>query len=330
MVGQADDKHRPHINLMRALITGADGFVGQGLVRELQDAGYEVHGGSRAVRMPLRTLDPVRVSAMRWHRLDLSDVDSMRAAVNASRPDAIFHLAAQSNVPASIANPAETFEVNLLGTVRLLDACRQEAPDAMLVVAGSADVYGMADQAEMPLREDAPLRPANPYAASKAAAEVSTLQYARSGWVRALVTRSFNHTGPGQSEAFAVPSFAKQVAAIRAGAQPPVLRVGNLGALRDFLDVRDVVSAYRLLAQAGSPCRVYNVCSGVAVSMREIVDRLIAIAGVDVSIEEDPARMRPSDTPRLVGDASALRQATGWAPTIPLERTMTDLLASYA
>ena len=315
---------------MRALVTGADGFVGQWLVRELQDAGYEVHGGSRAVRMPLRTLDPIRVNAMQWHRLDLTDMDSLRTAVSASRPGAIFHLAAQSNVPASIANPGETFDFNLLGTVRLLEACRHEAPDAMLVVVGSADVYGTADPAQMPLREDAPLRPGNPYAASKAAAEVSTLQYARSGWVRALVTRSFNHTGPGQSEAFAVPTFAKQVAAIRAGAQPPVLRVGNLDALRDFLDVRDVVTAYRLLAQDGGPCRVYNVCSGAAVSMREIVDRLIAIAGVSVTIEQDPARLRPSDTPRLVGDASALREATGWAPKIPLEQTLTDLLASYA
>ncbi|HEY7982296.1 MAG TPA: GDP-mannose 4,6-dehydratase [Candidatus Eremiobacteraceae bacterium] len=317
------------IQIVRAFVTGADGFVGQWLVRELQDAGYEVHGGSRAARMPLRTLDAERAKAMHWHRIDLTEPESLRAAVSASRPDAIFHLAAQSNVPASIADPAETFEVNLLGTVRLLDACRREAPDAMLVVAGSADVYGIADPSLMPLREDAPLRPANPYAGSKAAAEVSTLQYARSGWVRALVTRSFNHTGPGQSDAFAAPAFAKQLAAIKAGAQPPVLRVGNLEALRDFLDVRDVVTAYRLLAERGGPCNVYNVCSGTAVSMRQIVDELVRIAGVDVRIEEDPARMRPSDTPLLIGDASALQKATGWMPTIPLDQTLTDLLASY-
>ena len=316
--------------IVRAFITGADGFVGQWLVRELQDAGYEVHGGSRAARMPLRTLDAMRANEMHWHRIDLTEPESLCAAVSAARPDAVFHLAAQSSVPASIADPADTFEVNLLGTVRLLDACRREAPDAMLVVAGSAEVYGIADPAQMPLREDAPLRPANPYAGSKAAAEVSTLQYARSGWVRALVTRSFNHTGPGQSEAFAAPAFAKQISAIRSGAQAPVLRVGNLGAFRDFLDVRDVVAAYRLLAQRGGPCNVYNVCSGTAVSMREIVDGLVRIAGVEVTIEEDPARMRPSDTPLLVGDSSALQRATGWTPTIPLVQTLTDLLASYA
>lgn len=315
---------------MRAFITGADGFVGQWLVRELQDAGYDVHGGSRAARMPLRTLDAVRASAMHWHRIDLLEPDSLRAAVNASRPDTIFHLAAQSNVPASIADPADTIEVNLLGTVRLLDACRREAPDAMIVVVGSADVYGAADPANMPLREDAPLRPVNPYAASKAAAEVATLQYARCGWVRALVTRSFNHTGPGQSAAFAAPAFAKQIAAIRSGGQPPVLSVGNLKALRDFLDVRDVVAAYRLLAERGGPCNVYNVCSGAVVSMRDIVDELVRIAGVDVKIEEDPARMRPSDTPLLVGDAGALQRATGWRPSIPLAQTLTDLLESYA
>lgn len=315
---------------MRAFITGADGFVGQWLVRELQDAGYEVHGGSRAARMPLRTLDAARAGAMHWHRIDLSEPESLCAAISASRPDAIFHLAAQANVPASIADPADTFETNLLGTVRLLDACRREAPDAMLVVAGSADVYGFAEPASMPLREDAPLRPANPYAASKAAAEVSTLQYARCGWVRALVTRSFNHTGPGQSDAFAAPAFAKQIAAIKSGAQKPVLRVGNLEAMRDFLDVRDVVAAYRLLAERGGPCNVYNVCSGLAVSMREIVDELIRIAGVEVTIAEDPARMRPSDTPILIGDAGALQRATGWMPKIPLTQTLTDLLASYA
>ena len=314
---------------MRAFITGADGFVGQWLVRELQDAGYEVHGGSRAARMPLRTLDPVRANAMQWHRIDLSEPESLQTAVRTSRPDAIFHLAAQSNVPASIADPADTFEVNLLGTVRLLDAVRREAPDAMLVVAGSAEVYGAADPEQMPLREDAPLRPANPYAGSKAAAEVSTLQYARSGWVRALVTRSFNHTGPGQSEAFAAPAFAKQIAAIRSGAQTPVLRVGNLEALRDFLDVRDVVAAYRLLAERGAPCNVYNVCSGKAVSMQEIVDELLRIAGVEVTIYQDPERMRPSDSPMLFGDCSALHRATSWAPKITLVQTLTDLLASY-
>jgi GDP-4-dehydro-6-deoxy-D-mannose reductase len=315
---------------VRAFITGADGFVGQWLVRELQDAGYEVHGGSRAARMPLRTLDALRASAMQWHRIDLLEPDSLCAAISASRPDAVFHLAAQSNVPASIADPADTLEINLLGTVRLLDACRREAPDAMLVAIGSADVYGTADLGQMPLREDAPLRPANPYAASKAAAEVATLQYARSGWVRALVTRSFNHTGPGQSDAFAAPAFAKQIAAIRSGGQAPVLRVGNLKALRDFLDVRDVVKAYRLLSERGAPCNVYNVCSGSAVSMRDIVDELLRIAGVEVKIEEDPARMRPSDSPVLVGDAGALQRATGWTPTIPFSQTLTDLLAYYA
>jgi len=312
--------------MTRALVTGADGFVGQWLVRELQDAGFDVHGASRAARMPLRTLDPVRASAMRWHRMDLSDADSLRSAVSSARPDAIFHLAAQSSVPASVADPAETFDVNLLGTVRLLDACRRDAPDAMLVVTGSADAYGVADSSAMPLRESEPLRPANPYAASKAAAEAATLQYARSGWVRALVTRSFNHTGPGQSDAFAAPAFARQIAAIRAGVQSPVLRVGNLAAQRDFLDVRDVVAAYRLLAQRGGPCKVYNVCSGVAVTMREIVDRLLSIAGIEVAIEEDPARMRPSDTPLLVGDGSALRRDTGWTPKFALDQTLTDLL----
>ncbi len=313
---------------MRALITGADGFVGQWLTRELLDAGDSVFGGARARRMPLHTLGEFRAAAVTWRQIDLSDEASLISAVRDARPDAVYHLAAQSSVPASIADPADTLEVNLMGTLRLLEACRREAPDAAVVVVGSADAYGEVDPASMPLRESAPLRPGNPYAASKAAAEVATLQYARCGWVRALATRSFNHTGPGQTDAFAAPAFAHQIAAIARGDQKPILRVGNLMARRDFLDVRDVAKAYRALALRGGPCKVYNVCSGAAVSMREIVDMLLDIAGVNVTIEEDPAKMRPSDTPLLVGDATALRSDTGWKPAIPLERTLRDLYAA--
>lgn len=312
---------------MRAFVTGADGFVGQWMLRHLQDAGDTAFGGVRARRLALHTLGEPRAAAVEWRQIDLSDLDSLTSALRDARPDAVYHLAAQSSVPASIADPADTLEVNLMGTLRLLEACRREAPDAAIVVVGSADAYGNADTDAMPLRESVPLRPSNPYAASKAAAEVATLQYARCGWVRALATRSFNHTGPGQSDAFAAPAFARQIAAIARGEQKPVLRVGNLSAQRDFLDVRDVAAAYRALAEKGGPCKVYNVCSGDAVSMREIVHTLLEIAGVRVTLEEDPARMRPSDTPLLVGDSSALCRDTGWTPSIPLERTLRDLYA---
>jgi GDP-4-dehydro-6-deoxy-D-mannose reductase len=314
---------------MRALITGADGFVGQWLIRELLEAGDIVFGGARSRRMALHTLGEIASARVEWRQVDLSDAESLTAAVRDARPDAVYHLAAQSSVPASIADPADTLEVNLMGTLRMLEACRREAPDAAIIVVGSADAYGNADPALMPLRESTPLRPLNPYAASKAAAEVATMQYARCGWARALATRSFNHTGPGQSDLFAAPAFARQIAAIARGEQKPVLRVGNLTARRDFLDVRDVATAYRALAERGAPCKVYNVCSGESISMREIVDALLDIAGVTVSIEEDPARMRPSDTPLLVGDATALRRDTGWKPTIPLDRTLRDLYESF-
>jgi GDP-4-dehydro-6-deoxy-D-mannose reductase len=179
---------------------------------------------------------------------------------------------------------------------------------------------------DLPLRETAPLRPSNAYSASKAAAEVIALQYARSGALSVVATRSFNHTGPGQRTAFAAPAFARQIADISRGRQPAVLQVGNLASRRDFSDVRDVVRAYRLLVERGRPGDVYNVCSGRSVSMREIVDDLIRIAGVEIEIKIDPARLRPVDTPDIVGDNSLLRRDTGWQPLIPLRTTLEDLL----
>jgi GDP-4-dehydro-6-deoxy-D-mannose reductase len=182
----------------------------------------------------------------------------------------------------------------------------------------------------LPLRESAPLAPTNPYGASKAAAEAIVVQYARAGMLRTAATRSFNHTGPGQRPLFAVSGFAKQIADITRGQQPPVLRVGNLDARRDYSDVRDVVRAYRLIADAGSSGSVYNVCAGKSVAMREIVDELIGIAGIHVSIEVDPARMRPSDTPDLVGDNTSLTTDMGWRPTISLAQTLRDVYAWHA
>jgi len=184
--------------------------------------------------------------------------------------------------------------------------------------------------AALPLKEEAPIRPHSPYAASKVAAEAITLQYARTGWLRVVATRSFNHTGPGQSPAFAVPSFAKQIADAAGGRGARTLKVGNLAAQRDFTDVRDVVAAYRLLVERGSSGSVYNVCSGHAVSMRQIVDDLLKVAGVDATIEEDPVKLRPIDAPIIYGDASALQRDTGWRPTIPLVRTLTDVYQWYA
>lgn len=314
---------------MHALVTGADGFVGQWLLRRLLTDDSHVSGMIRGAAPCLTTLAPELRARVTWRQCELHDGACMREVLRDAQPSAVFHLAAQSSVPASIEDPRATFETNVLGTVRLLEAVREAAPDATVVVVGSADAYGAVTINELPLRESAPLRPRNPYAASKAAAEVVALQYAHSGWVRVIATRSFNHTGPGQSTAFAAAAFAKQVAAFKKQGHNGQIRVGNLTPRRDITDVRDVVEAYVLLAQRGTPGSVYNVCSGRDHSMREIVDELGRLGGVKLELQEDPALLRPVDTPVLRGDPSRIFADTGWSATTPLQTTLTDLLEYY-
>jgi len=309
---------------MRALVTGADGFVGQWLLRALLDAGDEVTGTIREASPALTTLDESSAQRVRWVRADLADQAALERALADADAEAVYHLAAQPSVAASFEKPAETFDANVMGTLHLLEACRKRAPGSKFLFVGSSEVYGAPAGAE-PIREDAPLLPQSPYASSKAAAEAIALQYARSQWLSVVATRSFNHTGPGQSGAFAVTSFAKQIAEVKAGRRPPKLAVGNLSPRRDYTDVRDVVAAYRLLVERGETARPYNVCSGRSMSMREIVDDLLTIAGVDASVETDPALVRPIDAALIVGDNSALARDTGWRPNIPLVRTLSDV-----
>ena len=315
---------------MRALVTGLDGFVGQWLARELLGVGADVSGGSRVEHPSYNILSPEESRGLRWSAFELTDRPSIERAVATARPDTVFHLAAQASVAESLRDPVGTYEANVIGTALLLEAVAAKAPDAMVVCVGSADSYGTVRAGDLPLRESAPLHPNNPYAASKAAAESIALQYARTGQLRVTTTRSFNHTGPGQRTSFAVPAFAHQIADIAAGASPPTLRVGNLDARRDLTDVRDVVRAYRAIAERGETATVYNVCSGRSVSMRSIVDDLIHIAGVDVAIEVDPARLRPSDMPDLVGDFGRVRERTGWSPTIPFDQTLREVYAWHS
>ena len=302
---------------MRALVTGAGGFVGGWLLRELRSRGATVYAGSLDGTGPADTPDGVE-----WLALDVTSSPSVRAAMERAAPEAVFHLAGQSSVGDSFADPIGTWEVNATGTLRVADAL---PPGARLLLAGSAEVYGPVPEAEQPITEDRPLRPQNPYAASKAAAEMAALQAgARAGVV---VARAFNHTGPGQDGRFALASFAGQLAAIRRGEAEPVLRVGNLSARRDLLDVRDVVRAYLRLVEEGRPGEVYNVASGEARSIREAVETLVELSGTAARIEVDPARVRPVDVPLLCGDARKLR-GLGWEPHIPFRRTLEDLLGA--
>ena len=218
---------------------------------------------------------------------------------------------------------------NVLGIVHLLDAARRLSLRPAVLVVGSAEEYGPVGKEEIPIREEAPLRPASPYAVSKVAQGALALLYGPAGGMRVVTTRTFHHTGPGRGEAFAESSFARQLAEIEAGRRPPVLEVGNLEAVRDFTDVRDVVRAYWTLLDHGDPGGVYNVCSGRGVRIRELLERLVALARIPVEVRVDAARLRPADIPALVGDPSRLREATGWSPRIELGTTLRDLIDDW-
>jgi GDP-4-dehydro-6-deoxy-D-mannose reductase len=305
---------------MRALVTGASGFVGRYLIEALRAQGHETvaAGGPR--------------DGEGYLPIDLADSDSLHAAFDLTQPDTVFHLAAQAFVPRSIEAPLETYQINVIGTANVLAALRayrdRSKQDVRILFVSSAEVYGPQPQENNPIDETRAPNPANPYAASKAAAEALVLAETRSFHVDAVITRAFNHIGPGQNQRFVVPALAAQLAAIAAGRES-VLYTGNLDARRDFLDVRDVVDAYVALARGGQSGEIYNVCSGTAVSIREVLGELIRIAHVPVDVRQDPARMRPSDVPLLCGRNDKVRAATGWSPRIPLRRTLQDVYASF-
>jgi len=297
---------------VRILVTGSHGFVGQHLMRCLGERGHDVLQADRR-------LSPSELA------FDVTDAEAVFAAIEAERPDAIAHLAAQAFVPDSQEDPGATFDVNVYGTLNVLQGARRMArarPGPRVLVVSSAEIYGMQPSEAYPLRESAPPLPRNPYAASKVAAEALALAFAHSYGVDAVVTRAFNHIGPGQDERFAVADFAAQLARIASGGTPQLV-VGDLDACRDFLDVRDVCAAYALLLEGnGTAGEIYNVCSGVATSMKEVLRRLIMIARVPVEVRDDPERMRAADIPLSVGTAAKLRDATGWSPAIPLGATL--------
>jgi GDP-4-dehydro-6-deoxy-D-mannose reductase len=313
---------------VRVLVTGADGFVGQHLVRELLAAGATVFGGTQhGAPDGARMLSPREREGVRWVALDVTSDGSVAGAVAAAEPEHVYHLAGQSSVGRSFSLPMQTWDVNATGTLRLTSALAEAGlRDCRVLVASSAEVYGRVPEAQQPIREDRPLAPASPYAASKAAAEMAALQATASGGPPVVIARSFVHTGPGQDGRFAIASFAHQLADVRAGRCEPVLRVGNLAVRRDVLDVRDVVRAYRRLVERGDAGGVYNVCSGEAHELREMVEEMIELSGTGARIEADPERFRPVDLPLLLGDAGRLR-ALGWRPEVPLRQTLSDLLA---
>ncbi|WP_043833149.1 NAD-dependent epimerase/dehydratase family protein [Muricoccus aerilatus] len=311
----------------RILLTGAGGFVGQHLLVSLRQAFPEavlVGARRRASEGPAAGADETVI-------LDVDEAPALADTVAAVRPDAVLHLAAYADVGASFRNPLAVWRTNVLGTVALGEAVLQAAPRASFLMASSGEVYGLAFQSGQPVGEDTPLAPANPYAASKAAADLAMGEMALRG-LRVVRLRAFTHTGAGQADGFAVAAFAHQIARIEAGQQPPVLRTGALDRWRDFLDVRDVCSAYvAALAKIESlPSGVaLNICSGKPRRIGDILDTLLRLSGVEASVEQDAARLRPTDVESVQGDPTLARQTLGWSPTIPWEETLETVLADW-
>lgn len=300
---------------MRVLVTGAGGFVGRYLVANLTEFGHEVIA---AARKPL-DLECETVS------FDIRQAVNVKQSIDATRPDAVIHLAAQPSVPASWVDPNLTYRVNILGSSNLLEALRDHS-DVRVLLIGSAQAYGHNDL-DSPLTEEHPLEPSSPYALSKVAQELLGRLYFSEFGRPVIMTRGFNHTGPGHGDGYAIGSFARQIAEIKLGRREPMMNVGNLESIRDYLDVRDVAEAYRLLIEKGSSGEAYNVCSGEGRSIGEILKILIDASGLDSQIQiEQDSTPRPSDPPMLVGDNTKIRSAVGWAPKIPLEQSLTDTL----
>jgi len=311
---------------MRALITGVTGFAGSHLADLLLAEHPELEvAGMYRWRSPMDNLAGIE-GRVTLYETDLRDYISVQRTLDACRPDLIFHLAAQSYVPASWTGPAETLTTNLLGQTYLLEAVRALGLDPAIQLACSSEEYGLVLPHEVPIRETNPLRPLSPYAVSKVAQDYQGYQYFQSYGLRIVRTRAFNHTGPRRGEVFAASSFARQLARIELGLAEPVIEVGNLDAVRDFTDVRDIVRAYVLAATMCEPGEVYNIASGSGHSIRELLDTLIALSGLEVEVSIDPQRLRPSDVEILIGDSTRFRERTGWRPAIPLETTLSDLL----
>jgi GDP-4-dehydro-6-deoxy-D-mannose reductase len=311
---------------MKILITGVTGFVGSHLAEYCLslDQQVEVIGTCRwrSRRENIEHLE----DAINLYECDLRDASSVKTLLADIQPERIFHLAAQSYVPSSWNSPGETITTNVIGQLNIFEAMRETNSTASIQIAGSSEEYGLVHPEEVPITEENPLRPLSPYAVSKVAQDMLAYQYFQSYGLRVVRTRAFNHTGPRRGDVFVTSNFAKQIAEIEAGQRPPIIHVGDLNPKRDFTDVRDIVRAYWLSLEHCSLGEVYNVASGKAYRIKEVLKILLDNSGQDIEVVEDPERLRPSDVPLLLGDNSRFCKATGWIPEIPFEQTAKDLL----
>ncbi len=311
---------------MKVLITGITGFAGSHLADYLlaEQPDVDIVGTFRW-RSRMENISHLD-GKLELIECDLRDAVSVQNLLREVRPDAIFHLAAQSYVPASWTAPNETLTTNILSQTHIFEAVRALELDPVIQIACSSEEYGLVLPDETPITEDNPLRPLSPYAVSKVAQDLLGYQYFQSYGLRVIRTRGFNHTGPRRGDVFVTSNFAKQIVEIELGLCEPVISVGNLDAVRDFTDVRDTVRAYWLAVTKGKPGEVYNIASGTGITIKELLDRLLALSDAEVRIETDPTRLRPSDVEVLLGDASKFHADTGWEPKIAFDQTLRDIL----
>ena len=309
---------------MKALITGISGFVGSYLAEFLLDKKYKVFG-TFYDKSTFSNIDNI-LDKIEIFECDIRNYNSLKTIIEKVRPDEIYHLAAISFVPNSLKDPKLTFDTNLYGTLNLYQAVIEQKINPKILFVGSADEYGIVNKNDIPIKENCPLHPVNPYSISKASVDFLSYAYFKNYNLNIIRVRPFNHIGPRQSPEFVCSSFAKQIAEIEKGMKEPVIMVGNLEAKRDFTDVRDMVRAYWLAIQKGELGDVYNICSGKAVSIKEILDKLLSISKTNIKVKQDLNRMRSSDIPILLGNFTKFRTQTSWEQEISFEKTLRCIL----
>lgn len=311
--------------MKKALITGVSGFAGSFLAENLNSTGeYEV-SGTYLTDASLKNISGVS-DKINLQKVDLQDAPATQRLIAATQPDLIFHLAALASAGESFKNPSEFINNNISAQVNLLEGVRQASISPRILIVSSAEVYGDVKSSDLPIDEDTPIRPVNPYAVSKVAQDFLGLQYFLSYNLPIVRVRPFNHIGPRQSPSFVVASFAKKIADIEKGKMEPVLKVGNLAAKRDFTDVRDTMAAYVTILEKGEPGDVYNIGSGRSVEIKEILNKLLSFSEKEIRVEQDKELMRPIDVPDLVCDNSKIKNVTGWEPTIDIDTTLRETL----
>lgn len=310
---------------MKALITGITGFAGSHLAEFLLKKKINVSGIYRW-RSKTENIEQI-LDKINFYECDLRDAAATYQLIKKIKPDMIFHLAAQSYVPMSWTAPSETLTTNITAQVNIFESVRALGlKDCRIQLACSSEEYGMVMPSETPIKESNPLRPLSPYGVSKVAQDLLGYQYFMSYGIKAIRTRAFNHTGPRRGDVFVTSNFAKQIVEIEKGLRKPILFVGNLDAVRDWTDVRDVVRGYYIVLKDGKPGDVYNICSGKGYRISEMLDILLAMTKVKIEVRQDPSRLRPSDVELLLGDPGKIRKAVGWKCEIPFKQTMKDLL----